>query len=148
MKLKMVAVACAGTVVSTLLVASVGASAEVDNRDANELPAEMTAQSWVSEDLVPIEDASDVESIDQTYVAVEDVETGVEAVLDTSMIDEGIAIATAPDFVDLSWAQTSPGAQYRVFRDGELVAETSDSSFQRRCDRRGKRLLISDRDRG
>lgn len=51
--------------------------------------------------------------------------SGQTAVVDTSMADQGITTAAAPDFVDVSWKPYADDARYTVSRDGRTVATTA-----------------------
>ncbi|WPB74147.1 hypothetical protein KYC5002_34590 [Archangium violaceum] len=58
----------------------------------------------------------------QQDLAVAQSPTGVLAIVDRSMLRQGITSAASPSFVDLSWEAPSRAAQYGISRDGELLA--------------------------
>jgi hypothetical protein len=93
--------------------------------------ATLTASAWKGDDLGLVEPASILAG--QPYVAVKDDVSGDAAVLDTSLLEQGAAVAAAKRFVDLSWAPVRGAQGYRVFRDDKMVVETQSTSVRDRA---------------
>lgn len=64
-----------------------------------------------------------------SYVAARS-SSGEDAVLDASLIDEGILVATGADFVDLSWRKEPDTREYLVYDGNELIAKTDGDSVR------------------
>ncbi|MBQ0983336.1 hypothetical protein KBZ10_02020 [Streptomyces sp. F63] len=63
------------------------------------------------------------EASKQAGFSVEQAKSGERAVVDRSSIDEGIAVSSGSDFVDLSWRAYTQDARYVVLRDGRELAQ-------------------------
>lgn len=127
---------CASAIAAGVFVAGMVAPAHADGPNGQD--AEYTLDALSSGDLV-IDGAEPDGNLGRRAAPNADITDGVQlgtfkgdetVIVDASLADHGALAAVDTEHVDLSWEGVDASRSYAVFRDDELLAETSERSFR------------------